>query len=264
MIAEIVRDNFRDLLVLVGLGVAYYGATDAEPPSGVSAPEWWPLLLVGGLLGLFGILLASGKIEDLWPEEHGVYLTVVKAKDNTVLEVWELSEDKFADLEVVDGPLNELPNAKHRAYEVYAYNPDSNVAVATWRQSLPASQLVGHKDVEDALTQIRELRDHLEPMAKRGRYIRQNLPSILRELDRQRALNQAQAVEPSIAPSFGGETVNDALDRQLPEELKPTRLSGNAEEAEQMADEMGSEMNFEILDDLEDEPLEPMENGHEQ
>lgn len=257
MIAGIVRENFRDLLIVGGLIVAYYGATDAQPPSGVTVPEWWPLIAVAALLAAIGILFASGKIDDLLPESHGTYLYVINAQRTDVMELWELSEDQFADLETINGPLNHLPRCKHEAYEVLAYNPEENVAVGTWRQSLPASQLVGHTDVSDAQDKIDELRKFLEPEAKRGRFIRQNLPGLLRALDRERARNQARALEPQVAPSFGGESINDAIDAMLPDGLKPTHMAGN-EDVEQVADEQG--VAFEILDEPGDEPL-AVDNG---
>jgi hypothetical protein len=199
----------------------------------------------------------------MWPEEHGVYIAVINAQRDDVVEVWELTEDQYTDLEIVDGPLNELENCKHRAYEAMAYNPETNVAVGTWRKSVPASQMVGHNDVEDALDLIHELREFLEPEAKRGRYIRQNLPGIVRALDRERARNQARAIEPQVAPSFGGQSINDALDEALPEELQPSRMA-NAEETEEVAEETGEGIGFEILDDEQlDEPLQPMNGNHE-
>jgi hypothetical protein len=173
--------------------------------------------------------------------------------------LWELSEDQFADLEVKEGPLNHLPECHHEAYEVLAYNPEQNVAVGTWRQSLPASQLVGHNDVTDAMDKIDELREYLEPEAKRGRYLRQNLPGILRALDRQRARNQARAIEPQVAPSFGGESINDAIDSALPDELKPTHMAEN-EDVDDVEGE--GEVSFELLEEPnEDEPLS-LENGN--
>lgn len=266
MIGEIVKENFRNIAVLGGIIAVFYGATDAQPPSGVSIPEWTPLFGVIAICGAIGILFASGKIEDMWPEDHGIYLAVVKARTETraktVVEVWELTEDDWADLKVVDGPLNELPDTKHRAYECYAYNEDSNTAVGNWKETVPASQIIGHKDISDAMDDIQELRNHLEPMAKRGRYIRHNLTGILRELDRQRAENQARALEPSIAPSFGGESVSDAIERCLPSELQPSRIADN-EDVEETDDSDG--LQFEILDESLDEPLAPKNgaNGHE-
>jgi len=253
-----IKDNLGDLAILGGILGSYYYATDSTLP--VDIPEWWPLFIVLGIVGGFGIMWATGKIQAMWPEEHGVYIAVINAQRDNVVEVWELTEDAHADLEVVDGPLNELPNCKHRAYEAMAYNPDQNVAVGTWRKSVPASQFVGHNDVEDALELIHELREFLEPEAKRGRYIRQNLPGIVRAIDRERARNQARAIEPNVAPSFGGESINDALDETLPEDLKPSRMA-NQEETEEVAEETGEGIGFEVLDDEElTEPLSP--NGN--
>jgi hypothetical protein len=259
-----IREKFSDIAILGGIFGGYYYGTDSTLPFNV--PDWWPVLVVGGIAGAVAIAVAAGKIEDLWPDTHGVYIVVINAQRDDVVEMWELTEDQWADLEVVDGPLNELPNCKHRAYEAMAYNPAQNVAVGTWRHSVPASQMVGHNEVDDALDMIHEVREYLEPRAKRGRYIRQNLPGIVRALDRERARNQARALEPQVAPSFGGESVNDALDEVLPEELTPTRLA-KQEETEELADETGTEPGiFEVLeDDQLDEPLEPINgtNGHE-
>lgn len=254
MIGEILRDNFRDIAILGGGIAAYVGLTGAQLPSDISVPDWWPLLVVAALLGGIGIVFASGKIDDLLPEDHGIYLQVVNAQRDDRIETWELSEDQWQDLEIVDGQLNDLTECKYRAYECLAYNPETNVAVATWRRSVPASQIVGQTDVADAIDLIHELREYLEPEAKRGRYLRQNLPGIVRRIDRERARNQARAIEPHVAPSFGGESINDAVDNALPDDLKPTRMA-NAEDVEQVADQDGG-VSFDILDEEPDaEPL---------
>lgn len=67
---------------------------------------------------------------------------------------------------VVGGQLNHLSECKHRAYECLAFDPEELVAVATWRRSKPASEIVGHHDVTGALDVMAEIRNDLEPEAR--------------------------------------------------------------------------------------------------
>jgi hypothetical protein len=220
-LSQTIIEEYSDLLKLaIGavVGAYFLGVDFPELPDG------WPLAVIGGVaLAVVGIL-AADHIDALYPDPETVDLHVVNAYNTESLEVWELSPAQFEKMEVMNGPLNPLPENKNEAYEVFAYDPDQNLALGTWRKSKPASQIAGHLSVDDALDVIQELRAYFEPEAKRGHHIRQQLPGILRELDARRLDSQARMLETDLSPSFDDETVEDVLDQEMPETLLPNRM----------------------------------------
>lgn len=258
-----VRENTRTLAALAVLYVAYVEFGGGSYPE---VPEWAPLVAGAAVAAGFVALATSGYVERLLPEDRGVFIQQVNAYDTEALRVWELSEDKFADLAVVNGPLNPLSENKHESYEVFAYDESQNLAVGTWRKSRPASQIVGHNNVDDALTVVRELRDYFEPEARKGHFIRQNVSGIVRSLDAARLENQTRMLEDDLAPSFGEVTIDEVIQEQMPEHLLPSRLQNdrvadivNGENGNGDLEEFGE---FEIVEEFDGDALEPVEaNG---
>lgn len=259
-LTEWIRENTRTIVAVGALYVAYVEYGGGQYPE---TPEWAPLVagaaVAAGLVALF----TSGVLEDLFPEEHGIYLQMVNTYQTEKLPVWELSEDQFADLTVVNGPLNPLPENVHESYEVFAYDSDRNLAVGTWRKSRPASQIVGHNNVDDALDTVRELRNYMEPEARKGHQIRQNVSGIVRALDARRLENQTRMLEEDLAPSFGETTIDSVVQEQLPDHLLPSRLQNDdledimAGEASPNGEDVERFGEFELLED--GEALEPVE-----
>lgn len=255
-----IQENSREIAALGVLYVAYVEFGGGEYPE---VPEWAPLVVGAAVAAGFVALFTSGVLEDLLPEEHGVYLQQVNSYRTEELPVWELTEDKFADLTVVNGPLNPMPENVHESYEVFAYDRDRNLAVGTWRKSRPASQIVGHNNVDDALDVVRELRNYMEPEARKGHQIRQNVSGIIRTLDARRLENQTRMLEDDLAPSFGETTIDSVVQEELPEHLLPSRLQND--DLEEIVNGEGTENgedpdrfgDFELLE--EGEALEPID-----
>ncbi|SEK86868.1 MULTISPECIES: hypothetical protein [Haloferax] len=239
----------RDLLVFGGIGAA------AVSTGSVELPAWWGVAGGGLLMAGIAAVIASGKIDDLIPDPPTVTLVVINAKETSRVETWELSMDKYAELQVKAGTLNPLSESLGEAYECYHYNPDSNVAVGTWRESRPHSEIVGHHEIGEALNIITELVNHLEPQAQYGKYVRDNLVSIVRRLDRERAAAQNAALEGHLAPSMGGLTIDDVLRDEVPDELLPSRLKND--DIQEESDEWANGMDL-IIEDDAGEALEPV------
>lgn len=237
---ESLKENKR---TIGGLGAAYVAFVEFGGGSYPEMPEWGGLLGLAAFAVVAGGFLLVGSLEELWPEEHGVYLEEINDYNTEEMPVYELSEDQFADMEVMNGPLNPLPENKHESYEVFAYDEERNVAIGTWRKSEPASRIIGHNNVEDALDQIRELRGFLEAEARLGNKLRQELPGVMRELDAARLESQVRMMEDDLAPTFGSEGIDDVLQRTLPEHYLPDRLKNGKLEAHLDGEE----------DDLEEE-----------
>jgi hypothetical protein len=221
LLPEIVRENQKNIGLLVA---GYVGYVEVGGGSYPETPEWAGIAALAVVAAAFVGLLASGRIEDLFPETHGIYLQTVNSWDPDRMEVWELTEDEFAELEVVNGPLVPKPENLHESYEVFAYDEERNIAVGTWRKSKPASSVVGQLTVSGAYDEMRELRAFLESEARIGNALRQNLPGVVRELDAARLENQTRMMEPDLSPTFDGPGIDDVLQETLPDHQLPDRL----------------------------------------
>lgn len=212
-----IGENSR-LLLLIGALVAllqWAGIID------LSIPWWWPLaaiiVVAAGAAGYVG----ADKISELIPEEDGILLIAFDASEGKGGEIWEISEDDWADMRVA-GTLYEWSESPRRVYECRRYDPEANRAVANWRESKPASELAGPRTVEDALALIRELRQDLEPEAAKAREMRRRLRGIVRQLDRQRAQEMNAVLdERTVDDAFDEATISEILDESLPDDLHP-------------------------------------------
>jgi len=247
-LSEWLSGNSRTLLLLGGVYVGYVELGAGEYPT---LPVGSGLAVVVAIaVGVVGYI-AAGKIDNLLPEEEGIFLVALDASDEAGGSVWELSEDQFEDIEVFAGTLFQWPVSK-RVYECREYRPEDNVAVANWRESVAASELAGNVQVVDVLEQIGELRDEFEPEAQRFRLVQRRLRSVARKMDRRRDRDQQEILDPHLSPTFGddGASVTQVLDEEMPDHLLPNSMT--AEKQQDMADEQGREFaGFELLDDFD-------------
>jgi len=252
------RDNW---LWFVAMGLAYLAATDLGLIEPVEMPAGSGLVVMAAVIVAIAGWIVAGKIEGLLPDDHGIYIPVINAYGEP-FQLWELTEDQWEDLDVVDGPLKHIPDAKYRAYEAFAYNPEKNVAVSTWRKTLEGSDVVGQPTADAALDLVKEMRDDLEDEARYGRVLRRQLPSVIRRLDRRRAMEQNKALEPNLTPSFAdGDSLDDLIGQELPNQVLPDRLSqdeavGHSDGSEDVGDEFEVDVAVDGAD-----ALEPLADG---
>ncbi|ELZ57848.1 MULTISPECIES: hypothetical protein [unclassified Haloferax] len=242
----------------VGAVLAYFG--------GYQFPAWAPLAASGLVIAGIGALFATGKINDLLPDPPRVRLVQVNANNDDPLACWSLSPDKFAEMQVEWGPLYPHEQAHGDVYECYAYDASSNVAVGTWRRSLPGSSLVGRHDTDDVLDVVGELRGDLEPAARRGQELRQALPAIVRRVKHDTMEAQNAALDPSAPMITDQPTVDEIITSELPEELRPGRLQNGdlrdlleaASDQDDNQGDWGDGLGMVLDDDLPDDALEPV------
>jgi hypothetical protein len=202
--------------------------------------------IVAGIAGF----LAAGKIEDLLPDDEGIYIIAFRSSDDTGGEIWEISEDHFENM-TVHGSLFEWPVGK-RVYEVLEYRPSENVAVGNWRESVAGSSIADHYDVPDAMEQIETLRSEFEPEAQKSRRLQRRIRSIVRKLDRRRLEDQQEILDPTTNPSFDRDdaTVSAVVEEEIPDDLRPDGMRNEPDEPDTDEEIVG----FDLLDD--EEPLE--------
>ncbi|MDB2239661.1 hypothetical protein [Halorubrum ezzemoulense] len=248
-VVESLRENKRFVLA----GVLGYVAAASY---GFVTPVWemdgFGAVATAGVVTMIAGYAAASKVEELLPEEEGIYLIAFEASDDTGGAVYELSEDQFADMDVHAGTLFEWPTAK-RVYEVKEYRPEENVAVANWRESVAGSQLAGDALLPDALEQIAELREEFEPAARRERFMRRRLRSIARTIDRERLADQQEMLDETTNPTFSDSSrgVSEIIREEIPEELQPESMTadGMTEKMENGSDE--EIVGFDLLDESE-------------
>lgn len=260
---ETVQENAREI---GGLALLYVGYVEMSPDASYPSIEITgagSMLLGAVALAVVGYAAAE-KIHDLLPDDEGIYLVAFEASDEAGGEVWELSEDQFEDMHVAAGTLFQWPVSK-RVYECREYRPEENVAVANWRESVAASELVGDTLVADAMEGIAELRREFEPEARKYRLLQRRLRGVVRKLDRRRLEDQQAILDDHTNPTLGdgerGATVADVLREEIPEDLRPESMEFDdraAVEDDHGDGEPGEDFaGFDLLDDAE-----PLENGH--
>jgi len=256
-LSEWVSDNSRTLLLL---GAGYVGYVEIGGGQYPTLPESSGLAVVVALAVAGVGYIAAGKIEGLLPDDEGIYLVAFDASDDTGGSLWELSEDKFEDLEVYAGTLFQWPGTSKRVYEVREYRPEDNVAVGNWRESVAGSELAGEALVVDAMEEIQELRSVFEPESQKYRILKRRLRGVARKMDRRRAEDQQSILDENLTPGFNDDnqvTVSDVIQDEIPEELRPDSMSNDDGAA--VEDEPGEHFaGFELLD--EPEPTEPLQN----
>jgi hypothetical protein len=197
-------------------------------------------------------LASAGKIESLLPDPEGIYIVAFRASDDTGGEIWEVSEDQFADMEV-HGSLFEWPVAK-RVYETLEYRPEENVAVGNWRESVAGSSIADNYSVADAMDEVEELRREFEPEAQKSRRLQRRIRSIVRKLDRRRLKDQQEVIDPTTNPEFSDSraTVSEVVEEEVPDDLRPDSMRDEPEVSN--GDQSEEMVGFDLLDG--DEPLQ--------
>jgi hypothetical protein len=227
-------------------------------------PAWTTLAALGVAGGGAAAVFYASKIMDLTPDPHPVRLVQVNASGDP-LAGWSLSRDKWAETEVKWGPLKRHESdSEFQTFECYAFNPEANVAVGTWRRhSVEGSQMVGQFAVGDVEREIETLRGHLEPMARRGDELRARLPGIIRQLDYERSEQLNAALEPGRPGDLARRSIDDVVRDELPPECQPDAvrngdLSTLADARTDDGDEWsGDGLELVVDDEAEAEAIEP-------
>jgi hypothetical protein len=195
---------------------------------------------------------AAGKFEALLPDEEGIYVIEYDDRENGGGRLYEVTEDKWADVETV-GELHQWERSPKRVYECARFDPEQNVAEGNWRSSKPASALNAETTVEDVLYSIRELRDHFEQMGRESKVIKRSMRAIIRDLEEQRARQQNRILDEHTNPSMGDEqTIDELIESHIPEDIRPESVDPSTDEPEPA----GETVSFDVLDD--DSGLDPV------
>jgi len=248
-------EHSRLLIVVVAVGVLLSMLGVINP----SVPQWWPLIPIIGIAAGIAGYLGAGKVYELIPDREGILLISFTTTDGKGGEIWEIYEDDWEEM-AVSGSLYQWTESPRRVYECRDYNPETNHAVANWRESEPASELAAEQTVEDAFGAIRELRHDLEPAVAEARELRRRYRGILRSLDEQRTKARARQLdEATLDKGLDMTTISEAVDEHLPEDLHPDAGMGDEESKEN-----GEEPDRVSVDISPDEPLDVIDYDEEE
>lgn len=236
--------------LLAAGGLLWIAAADMDLVTGPGEIEGIGVVFTGLAAAAAAGYLGAGKVEALLPDPTGIYLIAFNAADESGGSLWELSEDQFQNLTVESGTLHEWQSSA-RVYECRRYDPETNTAVANWRESVSASHLAGETTVIEALDQIEELRKEFEPEARKSRRLQRRIRSIVRKLDRRRLRDQQEILDPTTNPSFSdqdGSTVSEVIRDELPEDLQPESMK-QSDTTNVEPEPEPETVGFDILDD---------------
>jgi hypothetical protein len=198
--------------------------------------------VVAGLVGY----LAAGKFDDLLPDDEGIYVIEYDDRQNGGGRLYEVTEDKWADVDGV-GELHQWEDSPKRVYECVRFDPEANEIEGNWRSSKPASALNAETTVEDVLMSIRELRDHFERMGRESKVLKRSLRAIIRDLEEQRARQQNRILDENTVPSMGDEaTIDELIESHIPEDIRPQSVDPESGTEQETA---GETVSFDVLDD---------------
>lgn len=251
----------RWIVGIVGVTMIAWSAGWIDPVE--SIPVWWRLVATGGMLALGAGWIAAGMLNDLLPDDEGIYLVAFTDTDLGGGEIYEINEDQWADLEV-HGSLNAWEDSPKRVYECREYDEDRNVAIGNWRESKPGSAIAAEATVDDALAAIRELRLDLEPDAAEARELKRRMRGIIRTLDKERQEAQQATLDDHIAPNVGGSrTISEIIEDSLPDDMHPETMSQDMDEAVARRSNGDDTISFDVLED--DDALDPVaaDGGHD-
>jgi len=242
--------EYDRILIVAGLGYI------AAAQFGYVTPVWEMngagVVATAAVLAAVAGFASAGKIESLLPDPEGIYIVAFRASEDTGGQIWEVSEDQFADMEV-HGSLFEWPVAK-RVYECLEYRPEENVAVGNWRESVAGSSIADNYSTADAMDEVEELRSEFEPEAQKSRRLQRRIRSIVRKLDRRRLKDQQEVIDPTTNPEFSDSraTVSEVVEEEVPDDLRPDSMRDELETAN--GDQSEEMVGFDLLDD--GEPLQ--------
>ena len=249
-------DVTSDLVKLAAIGAGWFVW------SGQEIPDWWLLAGTGIAAAVLVGAVASGKINDLLDDPRQKRIVQVNGNGEE-LAGWKLSADKLAETQVEWGPLYpHETSSPYDVFEAYAYDPDRNVAVGTWRRSIPASEIVGQHDIEDVLNVLEDTRGRLEIMAREGRELKTQLPNIVRRIDYERMEMQNAALDPNEAMPTESVSLEQVMREELPDSLQPGSIqNGDLSSLLDAEPDEGDSWDGDgmdlIIDESDGEALEP-------
>ncbi|WP_435145637.1 hypothetical protein [Halobaculum sp. P14] len=249
-LVDAVSDNLRTLIVVA---VGYVAAVEMELvsmgyPELPSLPGWWQLVVLAAIaVAVVGWIVGS-KLAELLPDPVGTILVAQEAHDATGGAIYELNDEAWQQLEVVDGELYPWSASPHDVYECRRFNPDTWTAVANWKGTKPASELSSQTDRDEIMRQIRELREEHEQEARYGRMVRQSLPSLLRALDKRRAQAMNAALEDTVSPTWDDKPIDEMIADRVPDRALPDYMRDDEDSTDDADEEL---VSIDLLDDEE-------------
>jgi hypothetical protein len=183
-------------------------------------------------------------ISKLWERSWYYYDKVRGDSSENPREVWKANEEAQQKIESERHPPKRLRNTEHPAYEVMDLDAESYTVVPTYRGEDYNDPDAMRRNEEE----ISRIWDAVDEDGRMWRALRDYFPAVVRSLDRDRAMRQAEAVEKHTIPSIGGASVDETIQSEIPDELLPDSVTERGEpETEKVEDDELKEMAEDTL-----------------
>ena len=231
-----VLDSYR---VPIGLGLLGLAAAWALTPWKPNVPAVPQVAVAAGgtaiLAGLAGRAVAPTIVEMLMDDSPGHVLVSLGMTEDEEFSEYALNDPAMDDLDVLGGDLYQYPNATNDVRECVWYDPEENVAMATWRGALSDREQARDR------AKIEENRTRLEEEAMKGVAVDVNKGPIVRRALRRYVRQLNRTVEDMTLPDAnvlenlmdevtegietGSEESRDALDEDEAGEQSPVQVN---------------------------------------
>jgi hypothetical protein len=196
----------------------------------ISGPKSAKVFVLVSVLSLPVAYPPVSKITEwLWSPDI-IYLLVLNAQDiDGGIELHELTEAEWADLELEgDGRLEQIP-AKVPLYLARTFDREELTATATWRGSTNDLELLRNEE------KIDEVRNLLEPRAKIGLAHKVKYRSIIREATMTIVGHIIETSEKATMPR--GDAISEAIDDAIPETMGDPSDDGKDVDSDKIEEE---------------------------
>jgi len=159
--------------------------------------------------------------------------------------IWELSPAAWESVDVVEGELYRWPDTTWPIYEAERFDPESMLAVGTWRGSEPDRELLRTEKKVD------HLRNRLEEQAETSIDTEISISSRVRQAVKE--IGQAIIDEHASATTYNGERVADVLSeirQEVEEDAGDPQPRRNGEKPVREHGNVGTEESLEALEEL--------------
>jgi hypothetical protein len=196
----------------------------------VAGPKWAKVFVVASIGSAIVAYYPIAHITAwLWSPDL-IHLLAVDAADlDGGIELHELSEQEWADLEVEDGHKLEQIPAKAPLYLCRTFDAETLTATATWRGSKNDLELLRNEAAID------EMRNTLEPMADNYNALYATLEWVARRAINNILVHIFKSIETATMPN--GDAISKAIEDAVPNDLSHVTEDGKDMDPEKIEDD---------------------------
>ncbi len=246
-----VRERFGILLVI---GISLWVAVTWEfiDIPGLTIPLWGRVVLTFfAVCAGLGWILASIRFDEPEPDWNWVIETNID--DPKTPRIARATNAVVEDMLVVKGDLRR-PEGTSNVYGCRWWNKDPENPIAhACSTEITDADIMGAKP-SAVVDEVASLRATYEETHGKHKWVLDHLYMVVRKLDFRRSKSQDKVFQDHAAPSFEDDSIADAVDSVIPDELRPDRLGEDSGDRD--LDDLEEERDVnadDVVDDVQDE-----------